>query len=699
VNAVLEMKATFAALFAFALLAGQASATASPVSKVLTMLGDLEAKIIKEGTEAQKVFDDFSEWCEDRSKNVAYEIKTGKAQIEDLNGSIEKAAADIQALSTKIEELTASIATDEADLKAATDIRKSEAADFAVASKELKDVIDTLGRAINVLEREMAKGGAAMLQVQNAGSVVKAISALLQASAINSADASRLTALVQDTDSSESSDEDAAEALGAPAAAVYEGHSGGIIETLEGLLEKAEGQLDWATKKETNAKHNFEMLKQSLTDEIKYANKDMADAKKNLAGAQGDKATAEGDLSVTTSDLKEDIETKSTLKHDCMTKSQDFEAEVKSRAEELTALAAAKKAISSMTSGADSLSYSFFQLSQDAANNMKLSSGVDLANFEAVRFVRDLARKENSEALAQLASRMASAIRFGTAAGDDPFAKVKGLISDMLEKLEGDAQADASQKAYCDKQTGESLQKKTEATALIDHLSTKIDVATSKSAKLKEEVAELQKELAELASSQSEMDKVRREEKSAYDANKSDMEQGLEGVKMALNILRDYYAKEGKAHSAAEGAGSGIVGLLEVVESDFSKGLAEMTATEQAAAAAYDSQTKQNEISKATKEQDVKYKTKEATGLDKSVAELSSDKEGVQAELAAVVEYLGKLEKMCVAQPETYAERKGRREDEIAGLKEALKILEGEAVLLQQGHHSRRSLRGVHRHA
>jgi len=695
------MKAPVAGMFLLALMAGQAAALASPVSKVLTMLADLETKIIKEGAEAQKTFDEFSEWCEDRSKNVAYEIKTGKAQIEDLTASIEKATSDSAALTTKIEELSGSIASDEADLKAATDIRTAEAKDFAAASSELKDVIDTLGRAINILEREMAKGGASMMQLQKAGSVIQALNVMLQASAISSADAQRLTALVQDSDSS--SDEDAAEAMGAPAAAVYEGHSGGIIETLEGLLEKAEGQLDSATKKETNAKHNFEMLKQSLTDEIKFANKDMAEAKKGLASAEGDKATAEGDLSVTTADLKEDIETKSTLHHDCLTKSQDFEAETKSRGEELAALAAAKKAISSKTSGADDITYSaasFLQLESDSAQGLKLSSGVDLANFEAVRFVRDLARKENSEALAQLASRMASAIRFGTAAGDDPFAKVKGLISDMLVKLEEDAQQDASHKAYCDKQTAETMQKKTEATASIEHLATKIDLAKAKSAKLKEEVAELQSELAKLAASQGEMDKVRREEKMEYTANKKDMEEGLEGVKMALSILRDYYAKSGDSHTKAEGAAGGIVGLLEVVESDFSKGLAEMTATEQASAAAYDSQSKQNEITKATKEQDVKYKTKEATGLDKSVAELSSDKEGVEAELAAVVEYLGKLDKMCTAKPESYSERKGRREAEIAGLKEALQILEGEAVLLQQAHREqRRSLRGIHPHA
>merc|ERR1719420_2918394 len=91
---------------------------------------------------------------------------------------------------------------------------------------------------------------------------------------------------------------------------------------------------------------------------------------------------------------------------------------------------------------------------------MHVTPGADLAKFEAVRFVRDLARKSKSPMLAQLASRMQSAMRLGAAAGEDPFAKVKGLISDMIATLESDAEADASHKAYCDKETSETTAKK-----------------------------------------------------------------------------------------------------------------------------------------------------------------------------------------------------------------------------------------------
>jgi len=390
-------------------------------------------------------------------------------------------------------------------------------------------------------------------------------------------------------------------------------------------------------------------------------------------------------LAVTTKDLNADTSTLATLHQDCMRGAEDFEAETRSRGDELKALATAKKVIVGTTSGAAGQSYSFLQTSRS-----KLSSGVDLANFEAVRFVRDLAQKQKSTALAQLASRMAQAMRTGNG---DVFAKVKSLISSMIEKLLSEAQADATEKAFCDKEMAETEAKKADNEATIEKLSTKIDSMSAKSAKLKGQVADLQKELAALARTQAEADRLRAEEKAAFDTNSAEMDKGVKGVQLALKVLREYYAKDA-AHQSADGAGEGIIGLLEVVESDFSKGLAEMRAAEQSAVSEYDKLSKANEIEKATKEQDVKYKTKESKGLNKDTSDTNGDKATVQSELDAVNEYYRGLKARCIAKAETYADRTARREAEIAGLKEALTILDGEAMLLQQT--AKHMLRGAH---
>jgi len=646
------------------------------------MISGLQAKVIAEAEDATKMYDEYAEWCEDKSKELGFEIKTAQGDVGQLQAEIDDLAAIIDECSTKIEELTGEIAVDEADLKAATEIRAKEEAAFQAEEGELVEVVDTLHRAIAILEKEMKKG-ASMLQLQNAGTVAQALKVMVQASAFSSADASRLTALLQ---SSQQEADDSSE--DAPAAAAYEGHGGGIIEAMEGLLAKAEAQLAECRKTEAENLHNFEVLKQSLADELNFGNGDLAKAKKCVKESGAEKATLEGELSVASKDLAEDQKAKAALHSECMTKATEYEEETKDRDEELKALASAKEAIQKGTGGEGGAADQAYGLQQVSLLQISRSQE-NLANNQAVRFVRDLARKDNLPELAQLASRMASALRMGTAAGDDPFAKVKGLIEEMIVRLEKEAAEEAAHKAYCDKEFKETYAKEDEKKAEIDKLTTAINKAKARSELLKGEVATLSKELADLAASQKKADTIREEEKALFDKNSAEMKQGLEGVKLALKILREFYGKG----EGAQGAGGTIIGLIEVIESDFEKLLSTMTADEEAAAEAYEKMSKENELTVATKEQDVKYKTKEFTGLDKTITELSSDLSGVEEELSAVLEYLEKIKEACIAKPETYEERKKRREQEIAGLKAALEILEGEAVLLQTST-AVRSLRG-----
>merc|ERR1719478_1940415 len=148
-------------------------------------------------------------------------------------------------------------------------------------------------------------------------------------------------------------------------------------------------------------------------------------------------------------------------------------------------------------------------------------------------------------------------------------------------------------------------------------------------------------------------------------------------------------------HEKSSGAGGSIISMLEVAESDFAKNLAEEETEEEAAQEEYEKVTQENKVTKTTKEADVKYKTKEFTALDKEVAELTGDRDGAQTELDAVLEYYEKIKDQCIAKPEPYEERKRRREAEIAGLKEALSILEGQAFLQQR---QRSYLRAVRSH-
>merc|ERR1719281_2369527 len=120
---------------------------------------------------------------------------------------------------------------------------------------------------------------------------------------------------------------------------------------------------------------------------------------------------------------------------------------------------------------------------------------------------------------------MASVMRDSSRSKEDIFAKVKGLISEMIEKLEKEAGADAKHKAYCDKELSYADEKKADRVAEIEKLTTSIDEMSARSAQLKDEVATLEKELRDIASSQAEMDKIRADENETYLKNKADMEQ------------------------------------------------------------------------------------------------------------------------------------------------------------------------------
>jgi len=278
----------------------------------------------------------------------------------------------------------------------------------------------------------------------------------------------------------------------------------------------------------------------------------------------------------------------------------------------------------------------------------------------------------------------------------------------MIAKLEKEAEGDATEKAYCDEELGKTESKKSELDSEIEELTTKIDRAASKSAGLKEDVKQLQSDLATMSKEQAEMDSMRAEQNSAYSTAKKDLEMALGGVQKALGVLRDYYGAAAAAlvqddkfgalmqqpampekHTKSSGAGGSIIDILEVCESDFSKGLAKEEATEADAVAAYEKISQENKITKGIKEQDIKYKTQEYKSLDKDITELSSDKSTSNTELSAVMEYYGKIKDRCIAKPETYEERTARRTAEIAGLKKAMQILESETAFVQRARRGR----------
>merc|ERR1719335_842889 len=144
-----------------------------------------------------------------QQKNKHFEIKTATSKKEKLEASIQEAESTAEAAKETIEELATTISTDEADLKAATEIREKEHGVFVETESELSDAVDTLGRAIGIIERNM-KGSALLQQSVDTGSIaalLTTLSTVIDAASFSSQDKQKIMALVQGKDGSNDDDE------------------------------------------------------------------------------------------------------------------------------------------------------------------------------------------------------------------------------------------------------------------------------------------------------------------------------------------------------------------------------------------------------------------------------------------------------------------------------------------------------------
>jgi len=316
---------------------------------------------------------------------------------------------------------------------------------------------------------------------------------------------------------------------------------------------------------------------------------------------------------------------------------------------------------------------------------------------KVVTVLKNLADAHHSFALAQVAS----------VARSDPFGKVRGLIESMIAKLLKEASEEATREAFCQEEMGKSKKSQDEKTMTLSKLTARTDGASTTIAQLEEAIKTLDAEVAEIDRATAEATAIRTKENGDYAQASKDFKESAEAVARAIEVLKNFYSgsllqvsSRTAAHSkqpdfgaAKSDTASTIVSVLEMAEEDFTTLLAESEAEEDQAATAFKTLSDENKVSKAAKQADAKGKASEVKSLKVQLGHHKEDSASVSAELNAVNAYVDKLRPECESKAMSYAEKKAAREAEIAGLKDALSILEGSAVLAQTGHH----LRAIHR--
>jgi len=683
------------------------SAELGPIQKVIQLVDELQAKVIAEGDSSQVAYEEFVDWCGKQAIETKHAIEDATESRETLTATIETAAANVEELSAEIADLTGSISRQEAEYAEAQANRKAEHEDFLARDANLGETVSMLTRASAVLEKNLKASKQEAVQ-EALVKLTSTLTTVVDSSFVSLQDKNLVESLLQKVDDSNPKDDidvsllqDAKEQPVASLAqqpqasqVAYEGSSGAILQTLEDLREKAETSRAASQKEEMQTAHAFNLYEQSTKAEIGAQEEQLETAKKRLNKNQETKARAEGEIETVKAALADSQKYLKDTQQECMERASEFEAESAERSAELKTLAEAKKILT-----ADGVDKAEGRLSEIQGNQqrplsflqVKTNAGVlnpfPERQLAAASYLRKEGDRIGSYVLAQVGNRLAA----------DPFAKVKDMIQAMVEKLLQEQAEESEHKAWCDKETSKTEESLDVKSDRVDELSTRVDKAKAESAQLAREVQVLYDEIQALDAGVKEATAMRQKEAADFQERKKDYEQGQTACAAAIKVLHEYY--QGKsfvqssslvsdmAHSAAGqpgGSASGIIGLLEVAESDFSRMLAEATAAEDSAISEYETFLQDSKVSRASKEAESKNKAAERQRVQGTIQETGQDHSDAKKELAAVKEYDEKLKESCEAKAPSFEEREQRRKAEIEGLQTALAILDGRDIAMTQ---------------
>merc|ERR1719207_13148 len=351
------------------------------------------------------------------------------------------------------------------------------------------------------------------------------------------------------------------------------------------------------------------------------------------------KATAEADLADTTASRDADQKYLDELTAVCEQKAADFEARQQLRAEELEAIGKAIEIISSSSVAGSGEKYlpTLLQTKKAALSQLRADARSPMQE-RAEQYLQNQAKKINSRVLSMLAQRVSF----------EPFKKVKKMIKDLIYRLMEEATEEATHKGWCDTELARN-----EKTLAIETLNAEIDSLVAEIAQLTDEIVELTAAVAELDAAMAKATKFRGEEKAKNAETIKDAQEAQTAVAQAITVLKEFYAKAAEAtallqkqqptpppifdtpYTGMQGMKGGVVGMLEVIESDFARLESETAAAEATAQKEYEVFMSDSEIDKSAKTTDISNKTTKKQDDEHALESKKVDLEGTQKELDA----------------------------------------------------------------
>jgi len=647
------------------------SAQVTPIQKVLMMMQEMRAKGEDEMKGEEVTFTSFAGWCKNTAGQREKSIAKGELQMSQLAADIEKFNSDARNLGNEIQKLDGLIDEDTIKMDNAHHHREDDHDEYETDDKDLGETVESLEEGAKLVKRMMSSApGASAASLIQKWAATKKVPTHAQR---------MLTSFLE----SSASD---AEMLEAPEAHEFDSQSGGIVNMIVELEDKTGEQKEDNWKEEMDEEHRFAMREQTMNDQIEKHNRSR-DSKLSTKGKKEKAAgEAKAELAETTSVRDADKEYLADLKATCAQKTNDFEARQKLRGEELEAIDKAMEIVgdSSVSGSADKHLPAMLQLSKGNALAQLRNSERQPSQSAAAAYLKLAGRKLQSNVLAAISLRVSQ----------DPFKKVMKMIKDMIFKLQNEATDEAEHKGFCDTELGTNKQTRDSLTAEVDELTATIEGLSAKSNKLATQISALSDEISQLDAAVAKATEIRDTEKAKNAATITDAKAAISAVSEATKVLKEFYAKAAGATALAQAAkgvaddmpqtfdkpytgmeGGGVMGMLEVILSDFQRLEAETTSTEDSSANEFTQFSNDSQLDRATKSKDVEMKTEGKQAADSDASTNKNNRDAAQEQLDAAMKYYEQLKPSCVDAGISYEDRVAKRNEEVQSLKEALKIL------------------------
>jgi len=664
-------------------VAGRDASKVTPIEKVMDLMKKLSSQITAEGKKEAEQYDKYACFCKEQADEKLYNIEKSQKRIKKQTATIAKLETEISELNADINALTLLVEEKEAAIKAAEDLRNEQHEKYVATDNDMQAAIKAIKGAIKALKSSKGnmKGDADtdLMQIKAlAGQVLKVVHPHLLTQ-------KQHAALVQISEPGK--------------AHAFEYQSNDIIAVLEGLKDEFLQNKKDLDESEFGTNAAFERKRLGLQNEVKFANKDKAEKEEIMEAKSEELHQTEQDKDAETAAMNADQSFLDTVTTECEQKAHDWDQRSKARSDELTALA---DALTTLQEGAANQysankklnlaqkSTSFLQLSGTSSQSLQLA-----ATAGASQLLAKVAKELHSPVLSVTAMKVKLMA--------DHFVKVRAIIKDLVAKLEDDAESEATQKGFCDTNMAAAIADRDTGNAQIEEAMATISKITAEKEQLNQEIQDLKKAIADNLKALNEATELRNSEKADNEATIETADEGKTAVELAINILKEFYDnafiqtgkyvppnadRSGKTvadrapevfsgdYHGSQGASKGILGLLDVILSDFERTVDTTTEAEDTAQSsfeAFESDTKQDN---ADKEDEIDTKEGRISDIEDELVETEEDKEDATTLKTNALTELKKLKPMCVEGEETYAQRVAKREKEIQALKDAQQMLD-----------------------